>query len=36
MCPGETVEVAVEVTNEDVIAKKVVEDIQSSKCSCGM
>ena len=35
MCPGETVEVEVEVTNEDVIAKKVVEDIQPSKCSCG-
>ena len=29
-------EVEVEVTSEDVIAKKVVEDIQSSKCSCVM
>ena len=36
MCPGETVEVEVEVTNEDVIAKKVVEEIQPSKCRCNM
>ena len=33
MRPGEAVEVEVEVTNEDAIAKKVVEDIQPSKCS---
>ena len=43
MCPEERVEVtkeiiilAVEVTNEGIIEKKVVEDIQPSKCSCGM